>query len=141
MKDSRSPNFKIMQRRYKKIISLILLAFLCVFNLALPLPSKAVNSGDCSMRCHCGHAMKSCCCCKKGKLHDRKSGTPPCITPPGCMDDEVEGIICHGLSHITVLPGDANPSVFLTAGLHAHSYDIFRQSVYSKAIEKPPRHS
>jgi hypothetical protein len=55
------------------------------------------------------------------------------------MDDEVEGIVCHGLSHITILPGDAHPSVFLTVDLHAHSYDGLQTSVYSKAIDKPPR--
>jgi hypothetical protein len=135
---SRSPKFKKMLKRYKEIISLILLIFLCVFNLALPLPSQVEKDRACSKRCHCTNAMNSCCCCKR-EAQSRNRGTFPCIRPLGCMDDGVEGIVCHGLSHITILPGSGHSSVFLTAALHAHSYDGLQASVYSKAIDKPPR--
>lgn len=129
-----------MLRRYKKIISLILLVFLCVFNLALPLPAQAGKRGTCSMRCQCGTAMKSCCCCNKHR-HAKSRDTRPCIKPLGCMDDDVEGVICHGLTHITLTEGETDPSIFLSKNFHKLSCSIHKSPVYFKAMEKPPRSS
>lgn len=129
-----------MQRRYKKIISLILLINLGLFNLALPLPVEAGKSPNCAMHhCHCGHAMKHCCCSCRGRSHDRKGNHSVCVKMPRCMDVQDDGIVCNGLSHPTLIAGDICSPPFLSEHSLSHYSDNVQSSLYSKAIEKPPR--
>jgi hypothetical protein len=128
-----------MQGRYEKIVSLIMLVFLGVFNLALPLPTEAGRSGTCSMRhCCCNSAMKTCCCCKNEAL-DGKRDTFTCLKTARCMDGQEMGIVCHGLSHPTLVTEDIAFPVFAGGNFLVFHPDDFHSSVYTDAIEKPPR--
>ena len=55
------------------------------------------------------------------------------------MDDGDDGIVCNGLSHVTLVSGDLAPSVFLLKDSLGSPLEVFRLSLYSQAIEKPPR--
>ncbi|MEJ2695976.1 MAG: hypothetical protein P8013_04945 [Candidatus Sulfobium sp.] len=55
------------------------------------------------------------------------------------MEDETEGIVCHGLTHITLVEKGILSSTSASDNFDGFPYDALPSSVYSKAIEKPPR--
>jgi len=123
---------------YRRVISLVLLNFFFVFNLAIPLEAADVEeTGEAGqVRCHCSCGMKICCCCQeKASAH----GASPCYKRARCGDPGEDGIICNALNHSTVISGEAALPSRLSSPLRYGISGISVMECWPRSIEKPPR--
>jgi len=129
-----------MHQSFHRVIAIILLAFISVFNLAIPSDATDLLWADgvpCSLTSSCDCCMKACCC-----RHEAPARSPaPCFRSAGCADGNralKEGVVCPALDQ-AALVSEGEMALFGDCLSRLNAADIQTSLLCARDVDKPPR--